>query len=315
MKTILITGATGFLGSHLAEELLNQGFTVVALMRSTSNFWRCNAFMNKIRWINYDNLSCAEQEIINCKPEIMIHAAWHGVKATDRNNWIEQEKNLAFLVSLFEVVKKTTISKIIALGSQAEYGRFEGAVEEDYPLNPNCAYGVNKVCVSYLLKLFSEQNNIDWYWIRIFSVFGPREEKHWLIPAAIDNLLNGKEMKLTSCEQQYDYLYTKDFVAGIISVIRSTKSISGIFNMSSGLTVKLKDILLFLQKNLSSHQEFLKIGSLEYRPNQVMHMQGISDRFFQSFNFKPMFSVYEGLKETSDYYVKLRNNGKFIYDE
>ncbi|MBW8327121.1 MAG: NAD(P)-dependent oxidoreductase [Prolixibacteraceae bacterium] len=308
MKTILITGATGFLGSHIAEELINQGYNVIALKRSTSNLWRCYSFNDRIRWINCDSLVNAEPEIIECNPDILIHAAWNGVKATDRDNWDEQEKNLSFLVSLLDIVKKTNIKKIIALGSQAEYGDFEGSVDENYLCNPTSAYGANKICASILLKTFAELNQIGWNWIRIFSVFGPREEKNWLIPATINNLLEKKEMNLTPCEQKYDYLYTKDFANGILSVVKNDSNISGIYNMSSGKSIKLKDILSFLENKLSPKQKLLQIGIIPYRPHQVMHMEGNSDHFFRTFDFRPAHSIYEGLEETLNYYNLKREN-------
>lgn len=308
MKTILITGVTGFLGSHIAEELVRQRFSVVALKRSTSNLWRCKSFRDQIKWINCDSLVDAESEIIKCKPEILIHAAWNGVKVSDRDNWIEQEKNILFFVSLLEVAKKAGINKIIALGSQAEYGKFEGIVDETYQCNPNNAYGTIKLCCSTMLRTYAEQNMIDWYWIRIFSVFGPKEEKDWLIPATINNLLDKKEMKLTECDQKYDYLYTEDFASGILNIIKCHSCRSGIYNLSSGKSIRIKDILSFLEDRLSPQQKLLKIGALSYRPNQVMHMQGDSDLFFKSFSFKPKFNVFGGLEETIKYYITQRNN-------
>jgi nucleoside-diphosphate-sugar epimerase len=308
MKTILLTGGTGFLGSHIAEELINQGYKVVALKRSTSNLWRCNSFRDQIQWIECDNLAEAELEIRNCNPDILIHAAWIGVKATDRDNWNEQEKNLSFLVSLLEIVKKTNISKIIALGSQAEYGNFEGSVNENDACNPTSAYGANKVCASVIIKSFAELNKLGWYWIRIFSVFGPREESNWLIPATINNLLEKKEINLTPCEQRYDYLFTKDFATGIMSVVKNTSNISGIYNMSSGQSIKLKDLLSYLENKLSPKQKLLQIGATPYRPHQVMHMEGNSDCFFQSFKFQPEYSINEGLEETLSYYKLKREN-------
>lgn len=308
MKTILITGATGFLGSHIAEELINQEYEVVALKRSTSDLWRCSSFKDKIHWIDWDNLIEAESKIINYNPEILINAAWDGVKAEDRDNWIMQEKNLLLLASIFEIVKKTSISKIIALGSQAEYGYFEGSIDEKYLCNPISAYGANKLCASLLVKSFAEQNKIEWYWIRIFSIFGPREGKNWLIPTTINNLLGKKKMALTPCEQQYDYLFTKDFAQGILSVIKNKKSISGIYNLSSGKSTKIKEILAFLENRISPLEKFLQIGAMPYRPNQVMWMQGNSNRFFQSFNYQPTYSVFEGLEETINYYMSQRSN-------
>ena len=306
-ERVLITGASGFLGSHIAEELIIQGYEVFALKRKSSSLWRCDNFKDKILWIDCDNWIEAEPKIIECNPEILVHAAWDGVKAADRDNWVEQERNLSFLVSLLNIVKKTRILKIIALGSQAEYGSYEGSVDEDNHCNPDSAYGSVKLCGSTLLKSFAEQNNIDWYWIRIFSVFGPKQEKNWLIPATINNLLDKKEMALTPSEQRYDYLYSKDFAIGILSVVKNDKRVPGIYNMSSGTSIRLKEILSFLEDRLPLEQKLLQIGALPYRPGQVMNMQGNSDHFFQSFNFRPTYNVFQGLEETINYYIAQKN--------
>jgi len=308
MKTILITGSSGFIGSHITEGLINSGYKIVALKREASNLWRCNDYNNQIQWVNCDNLVSAESEIINSNPEILIHAAWNGVKEKDRDNWSEQEKNLTFLVQLFEIVKKTSISKIIALGSQAEYGKFEGRIDEKHTCNPNTAYGATKLSSSILLKSFAQQNEIDWYWLRIFSVYGPKEENNWLIPATIKNLIENKEMSLTPCEQLYDYIYIKDLVAGILSIVNIERNISGIYNFSSGQCSKIKNILSYLENTLAPQKRLLHIGKLPYRLNQVMHMEGNSNLFFTRFNFGISYSITEGLNETIKYYLNEKVN-------
>jgi len=308
MKTILITGATGFLGSHIAEGLVRQKYKVVATKRKLSSMNRANDFREKVTWIDSDDEIILEKEILKYNPDILIHAAWGGVKADDRNNWSEQGKNLSFLLSLFNIIKKTKISKIISLGSQAEYGKFEGIIDEEYPCNPNSAYGAIKVSSSILLKSFAEQNNIEWYWIRLFSVFGPGEDLDWLIPSAINNLITKRVMSLTLCEQKYDYLYIKDFVRGILAVIQSNNNYSDVYNFSSGKSIELKEILTYLENKLSPRKKLLAFGEFPYRANQVMHMQGNSDKFFQTFNFKPNYSIFEGLEETVKYYKNLDQN-------
>jgi nucleoside-diphosphate-sugar epimerase len=308
MKKILITGATGFLGSHIAAELVEQGYEVAALKRKTSDLRRCKEFKDKITWIDCDDLKDAERQIIGTNPGVLIHSAWSGIKAADRDNKTEQEKNLSFLGSLLGIVKKTGISKIIALGSQAEYGSFEGSVTEDHPCRPSSAYGAVKVDASNLLKNFAEQNKIDWYWIRLFSIFGPGEDTTWLIPAAILSLLDKKPMELTPCEQRYDYLFTKDFAAGIARIVNESEGIPGIYNLSGSTSIKIRDILTHLENRIAPNQNLLKIGTLPYRPGQVMHMEGNSDRFFRMFDFRPEYSVFEGLEETVKYYVNQRMN-------
>jgi len=312
MKTVLLTGATGFLGSHIAEKLLKNGNKVIALKRSTSNLWRCNAFIDKIQWLDYDNLNEIESVIINLRPEILIHAAWNGVSAVDRDNLSKQDRNVSFLDSLFEIIKKTNISKIISLGSQAEYGNFEGSIDENFELNPKTAYGSSKVKVLALLKSFAEQNNIEWYWIRLFSIFGPREGGDWLIPVTINNLVEQKEMMLTSCEQKYDYLFVKDFVSGIYKVVNCASDFSGVYNLSSNNSIKIKDLLLNIEIRLTPNKNLLLFGKLPYRANQVMNMLGNSNLFYKTFNFKPVYSINDGLNETIDYYL---NNQKWNDDQ
>ncbi len=303
MKTVLLTGATGFLGSYIAGELVSNGFKVIALKRATSDTFRCDVFKDKIEWLDCDNLNEIESLIIQSKPEMLIHVAWNGVKVEDRDNREEQQKNILFLNSLLDIVKKTGIKKIIALGSQAEYGYFEGAVDEDYPLHPVTAYGSAKVSVSSDLKTFAEQHKIEWYWIRLFSIFGPGEDAKWLFPTVIKNLIEQKETPLTLCEQKYDYLYVKDFARGILNVARCENDFSGFYNFSGNNSVKIKDILLLLEKRLSTGKKILLFGELPYRPNQVMHMEGNSSRFYSAFKFKPVYEMTEGLNETIDYYL------------
>ena len=303
---ILLTGATGFIGSHIAEELIIQGFKVVALKRSSSDLWRCKSFKHKILWIDCDNIFDAETEIIKCNPDILIHAAWSGVSASDRDNWIEQEKNLTFFVSLLEIVKKTNISKIIALGSQAEYGSFEGLIDETQPTNPNNAYCAIKVCASVLLRSFAELYKIDWYWIRIFSVFGEGEDSKWLIPAVISKLINNEPIQLTSCEQQYNYLYIEDFVSQLLSVVICKENKSGIYNLCNSESIVLKDLLITIAELMNVSKDLLKFNEIPQRPGQNMFISGDNKKFINSFilkGYEPV-GLSSGLQRTIDYHKK-----------
>jgi nucleoside-diphosphate-sugar epimerase len=307
MKSILLTGATGFLGSNLVATLIESGYEIIALKRKSSAIDRCKKHLEAITWIDIEDFNLLTEKVASSQPETLIHFAWNGVKAADRNDWAEQEKNITFLVNLLTLLKGTSISKVIALGSQAEYGQFDGVVNEESSCEPNTAYGAMKVCASVLLKSFSEQNNLKWYWLRIFSVFGPGEDIQWLIPSAIKSLIRGQEMDLTPCEQAYDYLYIEDFSKGILSVVQPNSASSGIYIFSSGTATPLKDLLNYLEKKLSPEKKLLNIGKMAYRPNQVMQMQGNPERFFKSFGFTPSFTVNRALDETMDFYIKHRD--------
>ena len=95
-KSILITGITGFLGSHIAEKFLLEGFNVIGLKRSNSDTWRNEEYINNVDWVNIDE-SDWKSKIIHYKPSIIIHAAWSGVTSHSRDSIVLQIENLKSL--------------------------------------------------------------------------------------------------------------------------------------------------------------------------------------------------------------------------
>ena len=298
-KTILLTGITGFLGSNLLEALLAENYTIIGLKRSASDVWRIKEFLNnsKLKLVDIDKVKLdnifAQEHI-----DILIHSAWGGVKTDDRNSLIVQLENFDFALRLFNLAIKAGVNKIISLGSQAEYGHYEGRVDENYPCNPVDAYGMAKIFAGRSLQTLSEQSNTKWFWVRLFSLFGPKEDCKWLLPFAINKMLNNEDIDLTNCEQRYDYLFVKDFCKGIIMLLNSEKS--GVYNLSSNNSIQLKEILLMIKENLNSKSK-LNFGALDYRKNQVMHVEGDSTKLYKEINIA-ISPFLESLSETTKYY-------------
>jgi len=290
---VLLTGATGFIGSHLAESFILQKFDLILTKRTTSNLKNCQSFYSKVTWVNTDSDSWIET-VINHKPVIIVHAAWNGVSSSTRDDWKNQLSNINLMYQLLKIAESCNIKKFISLGSQAEYGQFDGKISEDYPLNPTSSYGAIKLAVLELLKSYCSDNHIEWYWLRVFSVFGEREDEKWLIPSVILKMLSEeKEMNFTLGEQKYAYLYIGDFVKSILSVITLTAP-SGIYNISSDRAVCLKEVLN-LMKDVINPSFTLKLGAIPYRQNQSMHIEGDSTKFIQTF----------GKIDSSDFKTKL----------
>ena len=278
---ILLTGATGFLGSHIAENLLENGFELILTKRNNSNLKNCQSFSLNVAWVNTDE-DLWMDEVINFNPRIIIHSAWNGVSSSNRDDWESQLSNIDYMYFLLKIAKECNIDKFISLGSQAEYGQFEGRISEDYPLNPTTTYGAVKLVASRILKMFCEDNNIKWYWLRVFSVFGEREDEKWLIPSVIKAMLTEQtEMNFTPCEQKYAYLYVRDFAQSITNVVIANGS-SGIYNLSSDSPLSLKDILGTIKDRVNPYFK-LNFGQLAYRENQSMHIEGDSTKFNSTF--------------------------------
>jgi UDP-glucose 4-epimerase len=302
MNKVLITGITGFLGFHIAEVLISRGISVVGLKRKNSDIWRCEEFKDKIEWVDIlDNGSFINQ-LVNHSFDTIIHAAWMGVEANDRNNWTEQIKNVTFFVELLEAAKILEVKKIIFLGSQAEYGTINSKISEDFETNAQNAYAATKLACLEILKSFSSINNINWIWLRLFSVFGEKENTNWLIPSLIKSMLSKSETDLTLGEQKYAYLYVKDF-AEIMTKIVIKDVESGIYNISSNEVRTIRSLMEDI-KNIVNPEFVLNFGVLQYRSGQSMHMEGDMQKLMAQIG-KIEFSNYDiALQSTLNYYLK-----------
>lgn len=303
---ILLTGATGFLGSHIAETLINGEHEIIATRRRTSKYDRL-PFNQSIAWVNTDQNGWKKQ-VIAFSPEIIIHSAWIGVDSDNRNRWDSQLSNISLMMELLELGKRCEIKKFISLGSQAEYGHFYGKIDESYPVSPTNSYGMVKLSVLEMLRSYCDIYHIDWYWLRVFSVFGERESDSWLIPSVIERILrNEKSMDFTQGEQKYAYLYVRDFALAIKKVVESAKSCSGVFNISSNSPVKLHKLLNVIVGRINPDFE-LNFGAIPYRPNQSMHIEGDTSKFRNAFGDIEVSDIENSLDKTIEYYKEKIQN-------
>lgn len=302
MNKVLITGITGFLGSHIAENLIASNIAVIGLKRRNSDIWRCKDFEDTVHWVDIDEEGLYEKELSSMDFDTVIHGAWIGVESDLRNNWGEQSKNISFLLSLLEISKNAGASKFIFLGSQAEYGSFNGKINEDYPANAANAYAGVKLACLELVKTFCLTNNMNWIWLRLFSFFGEKENSNWLIPSLIRSMNVGNQMDFTKGEQKYAYLYVKDFATIMNSVVTSSIQ-SGIYNVSSSESRTIKSLIEEIRDYVNPNF-VLNFGALPYRENQSMHMEGDSEKLFSQIGKINSTDFRKALVNTLEYYIK-----------
>lgn len=300
---IILTGATGFLGSHVAEVLLAEGHELLLLKRKSSKLFNCQQIQQKVLWLDNDN-DLWIKEAGDFRPEVIIHCAWNGVAATEREDWDTQLSNLTLMEELFQVARISSTKQIVCLGSQAEYGMFSGCIDESHWINPTTKYGITKLVALQVLRSFATINQIEWQWLRIFSVYGERESKNWLIPSTICKMLSGStSMDCTKGEQIYSYLYVKDFAKAVCMTV-GAKGKSGIYNICSSEAIRIIDLLHLIKEQTCPAFE-LHIGSLPYREGQSMRMLGNMNKFLSAFGQYEESTLTDQLPYLITYY---RNN-------
>ena len=290
---IFITGVTGYLGYHIACQCLAEDHQVLCLRRSTSKSLFDKEQEQRTQWvtINEDGWEEIVKEFI---PDVLIHAAWGGVRGSERDDVDIQKQNILMSNQLFTLYP---YQQIIAIGSQAEYGYYEGPVSEEHELHPTMKYAMAKYIVQHELQTYCEMHHIEWQWIRVFTVFGEKQTGG-LISLAINNCKQGKEsFDTTEGEQVYSYLYTKDFAKAICNVI-GAKEKSGVYNISQPMEEHSnKDILETIKAMMGSNIQN-NYGAVPYDKNQIMLMSGTVDRFERTFGRIPHTDFKVALQNT-----------------
>ena len=302
MGKVLITGITGFLGSHIAAELLANNIAVIGLKRFGANIWRCEDFKDKITWIDIDADGEYKNYLASISFDAVIHCAWIGVESEERESWNEQSKNIQFLIELLSIAKSAGIKRFLFLGSQAEYGNISGKISEDEPAVALNAYGSIKLACLEILRTFCSCNDINWVWLRLFSVFGEKENDNWLIPSLVKTMLNAGQKDVTAGEQKYAYIYVKDF-AGIIYKILRSEIADGIYNVSSNEVRSIRSLMENIRDQVNPSFS-LNFGALDYRNNQSMHMEGDISKLTKNIGEIEFTDFSVALKDTLNYYIK-----------
>ena len=295
-----VTGGNGFVGSYLVKELVNAGHEVLCLKRPSSDLFRLGSYAGRVKWVNTtdDWKSIA----VAFKPDITYHLAWKGVAAAERVIWDMQVSNLSFQQELLDVVLSAGCKKYVGIGSQAEYGDFEDKIDESHPLNPKTAYSAAKVAALDIMRAFCEIHKIDWYWFRLFPLFGPYEADRWLIPSLIKNIFTQDSMDLTPGEQKLPYLYVGECARAIAAAIH-VEGRSGIYNICSDNPIPLKTLVTAIRDRIAPSFR-LNFGTLPYRYGQSMYMEGDTTALRNNICSLNTADFRERLKETIDYYIE-----------
>ena len=295
---VLITGATGFVGSFVLRRLLADGrHEVAALIRDSADPWRIVDVLACVSRIEADlgDLGPAEGRILDFAPEAVLHLAWTGVSALTRDD-PAQVAEVARTLALVRVAARAGARHWIGLGSQAEYGPREGPTDEEAPTRPVSLYGIAKLSAGLVARHQCAAAGLRFAWLRLFSTYGPMEGPDWLLPGLIRRLLRGERPALTAGEQRYDYLYVEDAAEAICRTALAPTA-SGLFNLGSGRAVRLRDLIERV-RDLVDPRLPLEFGAVPYRDGQVMHLQAETSRLRDAIGWSPAIGLDEGLRRT-----------------
>lgn len=299
---IMLTGANGFLGSHLVKHFVNTGDEVYAV---SLNAYRLIDVMDKIQFsacpINV--ITSLEKRIHEFNPDIILHLAWTGGNNyASINNNFQFKKNLPGLADLMEIMERHNLHRFICVGSAAEYGDHKGIIKENNKENPTSLYGTCKLMAKQYSEQFCKSRGIDWTWLRPFYTFGPEDVPTRLVPSVITKCLKKEEIQLNDCEMWVDYLYISDFVDAVDSLIDKRKT--GVYNVCSGKANMVKNLIDDIATK-TNNESNIKMGVIPNRPDMPDSILGTHTKLSTSTGWYPKIGLNEGLTKTIEYYKNL----------
>jgi nucleoside-diphosphate-sugar epimerase len=300
----LITGSTGFVGSHVLKRLLTEGHDVTAIVRSQSDRTRIKNVQNDIDILEFDlrNLDDSAPEITGRHFDVCLHLAWYA----EPGMYLHSHENVASLSStlnLASLLARSGCQRFVGTGTCFEYDPDSGFLSESSPLKPDSLYAACKTAASVGLEKLSNDSDMQTAWVRLFYQYGPFEDQRRLVPAIISSMINGQKTKTTEGAQIRDFLHIEDVASAICAV--GASAIAGSVNIGSSRPITVREIVHTIGK-ITGQEDLIEFGALPYRESDPMFVCANNQRLLEHTDWQQQYDLDSGLRHTVAWWERAR---------
>lgn len=328
MKKVLVTGADGFIGSHLTEELVRQGYNVRAFVYYNSfNSWgwldhsprqirdQIEVFAGDIR-----DPHGVKEAMKGC--DIVFHlAALIAIPYSYHSPDTYIDTNVKGTLNVVQAARELGIQKVVHTSTSEVYGTAQYVpIDEKHPLHGQSPYSASKIGADQIAMSFYYSFETPVAIIRPFNTYGPRQSARAVIPTIITQLASGAtKIKLGSIEPTRDFNYIKDTVAGFIAVANSEHSTGQVINIGSNYEISIGDTARLIAELMGKEIE-IETDAARIRPDksEVERLWADNTKAKQLLNWSPSYGGIEGLKrglsETIEWFINPENLQKYKAD-
>jgi dolichol-phosphate mannosyltransferase len=308
---ILIIGASGFVGAGVFDYLIKEDFKVIGLSR-TIKPWRISPMLsdNYLNIENEDILSVLNRE----RPDILINFAANGAYSFQRDFTNIVNSNLIFLEKIAKWSNENS-SYLINAGSSSEYGSNSAGPSEDSISKPNSLYAVTKQAGTQLLEHYSTLG-LRSVVLRLYSVYGPKEDPSRLMPAVMRGVIKGEWPNFTDPLISRDFIYLEDICRLVARLIQCKENNSdklfNVYNVGSGIKTTIGDLIKTLEMEFGMPK--VQNGKFPKRKWDVENWYANIDKVSKELDWRPAFDVKAGLIKMRDWYLTA-DNIKYLNNE
>lgn len=308
---VLVTGADGFIGSHLAEELVKKGYQVKAFVHYNSfNTWGwldsvSKEIMKDVEIFQGDIRDPNGVEAALRNTAAVFHlAALIAIPFSYYSPDSYVDTNIKGTLNVLQASRKLEIDKVMITSTSEVYGTAQYVpIDEKHPFQGQSPYSATKIGADRLAESFYRSFQLPVTIVRPFNTYGPRQSARAVIPTIITQLLAGKtEIKLGALTPTRDFNYVKDTAHGFISIYESDKTVGEEINIATQREVSIGQIAQELINRIRPEAKII-CDEERIRPgkSEVNRLLGCNEKILRLTDWKPQYSLEEGLQETIEF--------------
>jgi nucleoside-diphosphate-sugar epimerase len=297
---VLVTGATGFVGSAFVRHAVREGARVTILARASADRWRLAPVDGSYARLTGALESLATVPLDSPRLDVVVHCAAAGVDQTFDDVDELVATNVHGTLAALKLALARGAGRFVLLGSSGEYGPGVG-LAEDAPLRPTSEYGATRASATLLARAFGARRGLDVTVVRPFAVFGPYEAAYRLVPYAICRGLKGEPIQISSGAQTRDYVFVEDVADGIARACVQPDAAGQVINLCSGRETAVRDIASMIAERTGGRSE-VAAGARGEIPGEMWRTSGNPARARELLDWTARTGLAEGLARTIDWF-------------
>jgi NAD dependent epimerase/dehydratase len=318
-KKVLVTGAGGFIGSHLVEAVVRKGCKVRAFVHYNSfNSWGWMDYLNQAKDIkNYIEIFSGDvRDPYGVKKamrdiDIVFHlAALIGIPYSYNSPESYVDTNIKGTLNILQAGRELEIQKIIHTSTSEVYGTAQFTpITEEHPINPQSPYSATKAAADFVALSFYRSFNTPATVIRPFNTYGPRQSARAIIPTIISQIISKEtKVRLGDVYPKRDFIYVKDTVQGFIDAAESDKSVGKVIHIGSSSEISISELANLIAKLMDSKIE-IEVADERKRPekSEVERLLADNSRARELIWWSPRYRLEDGIAETIKWFSNLDN--------
>lgn len=307
MKTVFITGAEGFIGSHLVELLVRSGYKVKAyVLYNSFNFWGwldelSSEIKSEVDIIMGDVRDSHRTEEAMRGSQVVIHlAALIAIPYSYHSPASYVDTNVSGTLNVVQAAKKLNIEKVIHTSTSEVYGTAKFVpITEEHPLRGQSPYSASKIAADQIAMSFYDSFNLPVTILRPFNTYGPRQSNRAIIPTIITQIASGKSaIKLGSLTPTRDLNYVEDTISSFLAAIESNRVIGEVINVGSGYEISIGQLAKLIAEIMSADLNVVE-DKKRIRPknSEVERLLASNEKAADLLHWRPKYSGIPGLKQ------------------